>query len=183
MLQLDGHRCEVSWNMLSHKLPVRWSCSSCDACETLSFPQRRCCHSGPISADGWDGKWRTKKKDFLKIFKKKHFDPAGWKLRYLTGIHACPCIFVSVLSNVPNFISQWMFLYVKRWEGKSIKNWCSWVFCEEARLGREKERSRVLCQLKALITQLSSCWNSKMPTWFSPRWPSSNRRANHREYK
>lgn len=123
------------------------------------------------------------KRDFLKIFWKKHFDLAGWKLRCLTGIHAGPRIFVSVLSNVPNFISEWMFLYVKRWEGKSVKNWCSWVFCEEARLGREKERSKVLCQLKALITQLSSCWDSKMPTCFSLRWPSSNRRAKHREYK
>lgn len=130
---------------------------------------------------GW--KVEDKNRFFENLLKNKHVDLAGWKLRCLTGIHAGPRIFVSVLSNVQNFISQWMFLYVKRWEGKSVKNWCPWVFCEEARLGREKERSKVLRQLKALITQLSSCWNSKTPTCFSLRWPSSNRRANHRESK
>lgn len=41
----------------------------------LLFPQRRCCHCGPLSGDGWDGKWRTKKK--LGAVAGKQLDLAG----------------------------------------------------------------------------------------------------------
>lgn len=135
MFQLDGHGLEVIWNMLGHKGAICWRCSSCDTFKRFHFHR-----GGAVTADrllemGWYAKWRPRKRKGSEQLLVNSLTLEAEKLRRPTGICARP--FVSVLSNVPQFTWQWMFLY-KRWEGNGVKNWCSWVSHEEARLGRIK---------------------------------------------
>lgn len=86
--------------------------------------------------------------------------------------------FLSVLSNVLKFTTQWMFLYVKRWEGNGVRNWCS-----GGQLGVKKEWFQGSLAVKSFNYTAKFMLEQSNVNMF---WPPSTfirifyRRTNHR---